>query len=159
MTNPIIYVVLNGELKMSPGKAAAQAVHASMMLSNETRVEFVMEMKRSVIVLEAENTQQMMNLYTYLNETRLDHDYYIDEGMNEVSPYSATALAVGPIASDDLEMREILAPFPLYGGHIKVRKIENVLGYELQTKDSITIPHNIGISSSIAFRVLKKASK
>ena len=55
MKNPIIYIVLNGELKMSPGKAAAQAVHSVMMLNNNY---FASNYKRTVVVLEAKNAEQ-----------------------------------------------------------------------------------------------------
>lgn len=112
MDNPFIYIVINGELKMSPGKAAAQAVHAAAMLQGIH--DFSREIKRTVIVLEAKNTQQLMNLRGYLSALNIPSEYYIDEGVNEVDVYSVTALAVGPIEADDLEKREILAPFPLF---------------------------------------------
>lgn len=115
MTNPFIYVVLNGELKMSPGKAAAQAVHALGSLNEESGIaEWSSEHKRTVIVLEAKNQQQMDNLWDYLSNLDIPTAYYIDEGVNEVSAYSTTALAIGPIAALDYEKRDILKPFPLF---------------------------------------------
>lgn len=116
MKNPIIYIILNGELKMSPGKAAAQAVHASMMLNANSKSDFMSDHKRTVIVLEAKNAEQIKNLAIYLDEADIDCDYYIDEGKNEIDAYSVTALAVGPIAYDDKENREMFESFPLYNG-------------------------------------------
>ena len=115
MENPIIYILLNGELKMSPGKAAAQAVHASMLLNSRSREDFTSDYKRTVIILEAKNSEQIKNLYSYLDEVEVDCDYYIDEGKNEVDAYSATALAIGPIEYDDIKSREMLSAFPLFG--------------------------------------------
>lgn len=114
MKNPVLYVVLNGELKMSAGKAAAQAVHAVMMLNGNSKFDFLTDYKRTVVVLEAKNDQQLLNLYMYLDQAEIDADYYIDEGKNEVDAYSITALAVGPIAFDDTEKRNIFSDFPLY---------------------------------------------
>lgn len=117
MKNPILYIILNGELKMSPGKAAAQAVHASMMLNGNSKSDFMSDYKRTVIVLEAKNAEQIKNLYNYLDADEiLDADYYIDEGRNEVDAYSVTALAIGPIAYDDIEKREMFEAFPLFHG-------------------------------------------
>lgn len=115
MNNQIIYIVLNGELKMSSGKAAAQAVHAAMMLNIEARDEFMNNYKRTVIVLEAKNSEQIKNIYSYLDDVAVEADYYIDEGVNEVDAYSVTALAVGPIDALDLAKRNIFAGLPLFG--------------------------------------------
>lgn len=112
MVNPVIYVLLNGDLKMSAGKAAAQSVHAAAMLPGIAK--FGKHVKRTVIVLEANNTQQIFSLRSYLKKAKVPCDFYIDEGHNEVEPYTVTALAVGPIAEDDLATREILRSFSLY---------------------------------------------
>lgn len=114
-TNPILYVILNKELNMSAGKAAAQTAHAVAMLGNFNNA-FIDFNKRTVIVLEAENEAQIRNLNEYLFNEGLSSYYYIDEGFNEVGPYSVTAMAVEPIAAGDEERRQIFAPFNLYGG-------------------------------------------
>lgn len=115
MNNPIIYIVINGELKMSPGKVAAQAVHAAMMLNGNSKQDFLSDYKRTVIVLEAKNSEQIKNLYLYLDDDAdIDADYYIDEGANEVDPYSVTALAA--FVGDNEELRSLFSAFPLYRG-------------------------------------------
>ncbi len=115
MDNPFIYIFINGELKMSAGKATAQAVHALAELSNHQGLSpFASQTKRTVIVLEAKNQQQIDNLQAYLSELEIDAATYIDEGHNEVEAYSVTAMAVGPIDEDDFEKRDIFAAFPLY---------------------------------------------
>lgn len=113
---PILYVILNGELRMSAGKAAAQAVHAAM-LGKEWSKLFTYWNERSVIVLEARNTQQIKNLKEYLQKADVHSEYYIDEGVNEVETYSITALAVEPFLSSEEEKRKIFSSFPLYGSN------------------------------------------
>lgn len=115
MENPVLYVVLNGEHKMSAGKAAAQAVHAAMLLEGNYSGLFVSGYKRTVVVLEAKNGEQIKNLLEYLQGAGIFAAYYIDEGKNEVDAYSVTALAVEPIAFDDIEKRGIFSDFPLFG--------------------------------------------
>jgi len=112
---------------MSPGKACAQSVHASMMLNGNSKSDFISDYKRTVIVLEAKNSEQIKDLYAYLDDTYLDANYYIDEGKNEVDAYSITALAVGPIAYDDEEKREIFEAFPLFGNESNYLKAYNHL--------------------------------
>lgn len=123
-TNPILYVILNKELNMSAGKASAQAVHAAMMLENNYSGLFSSSYKRTVVVLEAENENQIRNLYLYLENAGIFCDYYIDEGVNEVSAYSITSMAVEPIDSGDKEKREIFSQFKLFSGDNHDKEIE-----------------------------------
>lgn len=97
---------------MSAGKAAAQAVHASAMVSGIEK--FGKEVVRTVVILEAKNTQQLLSFHTYLNRLGFESKYYIDEGVNEVGAYSITALAFQPIWSGDEEIRSLFSSFPLY---------------------------------------------
>lgn len=116
--NPVLYVILNGSLNMSPGKAAAQAVHAAMMLPEDARSEFTGDdrpYKRTVIVLEAKDGVQMDNIVDYVDNAGLKCEYYIDEGKNEVDAFSFTAMAVETIDENDEEAREIFSALPLYG--------------------------------------------
>lgn len=113
--NPILYVVLNGSLKMSSGKAAAQAVHAAMLLEgNYKKPKFVAGYKRTVVVLEAKDGETIKNLLEYLQGAGIFAAYYIDENPED-QPYQITALAVEPIAHDDTEKRSIFSDFPLFG--------------------------------------------
>lgn len=152
MNNPILYIVLNGELKMSPGKAAAQAVHSAMLLSKFSHEDFVSAFRRTVIVLEAKNAEQIKNLAWYLGEAEVDSDYYIDEGVNEVDAYSVTALAA--FVGENEELRTIFESFPLYGGHVTVHRTE---GLFQDRKEKVVLPGNVEIDSRIAFNALKRS--
>lgn len=112
MCNRVVYVIINGELGMSPGKVAAQSVHAAAMLPQIG--VFGKDVQRTVLVLEAKDTQQILAFHNYLQKAGIFSNYYIDEGVNEVDVYSVTALAAGPIMSDDLEQRELFKGFDLY---------------------------------------------
>lgn len=101
---------------MSAGKAAAQAVHAAMMLQ-ERGFEFANFNKRTVVVLEAKNSEAIKNLQEYLTNGDIWSDYYIDEGVNEVDAYSVTALVVEPIDAEDSDKREIFSAFNLFGAN------------------------------------------
>jgi len=139
MKNPIIYIILNGELKMSPGKACSQSVHASMMLNANSKSDFLSDKKRTVIILEAKSTEQIKNLFIYLDDDDIDCDYYVDEGKNEVDAYSVTALAVGPIAYDDTEKREMFEAFPLFHGEfdrdVCKRYLERMISHYMHCLD------------------------
>jgi peptidyl-tRNA hydrolase len=116
MENPILYVILNKSLQMSPGKAAAQAVHAAMMLEHKYRDLFLSKTRRTVIVLEASGREQLDGIADYLADAGMDYEYYTDEGVNEVSAFSLTALAVEPIDADDKEKRKIFESLRLFNG-------------------------------------------
>lgn len=86
-----MYVVVNSDLHMSRGKTAAQVAHAVARVG--------VPAPKTVIVLRG-TTQQLYNLNTYVTRMNLPHHLYIDEGVNEVSPMSVTALAIGNYADD-----------------------------------------------------------
>lgn len=153
MKNPVLYVILNGELKMSPGKAAAQAVHSALMLNGNSKEDFLSDYRRTVIVLEAKNSEQIKNLYTYLDETEVDANYYIDEGENEVDPYSVTALAA--FVGDNEELRAMFEGFPLYKGHSEVVRVDH-WGYE---EDSVTVKLPVYVDSRLSLRDVKRNNK
>lgn len=157
MKNPIMYVVLNGELKMSPGKAAAQAVHSAMLLNGNSKSDFLSDYRRTVIVLEAKNAMQLQNLAIYLDGADIDSDYYIDEGVNEVDAYSITALAA--FVGDNEGPRQVFEAFPLYNGHVTVKHVSTDLGFAVRTKEKLIIPGNLKVESGFVFRGLKKAAR
>ena len=151
MNNPILYIVLNGELKMSPGKAAAQAVHSAMLLQNTARSVFTSSPRRTVIVLEAKNSQQIQSLYKYIHGYDIDADYYIDEGVNEVDAYSVTALAA--FVGENEELRQVFEAFPLYNGHIEVKRVDD-FG---DVYDRVTVPGGTRIKGRFGFNSLKRS--
>lgn len=156
MKNPLIYIVLNRELKMSPGKAAAQTAHAMAQLHAIYGLhKFSEEVKRTVVVLEAKNQLQMDNLETYLMSLSIPCASYIDEGVNEVDAYSVTALAAGPFEAEDTESRSMFSSFDLYQGCITVKKVDRFGLPEEEAK----LENNAEIEGFWSFNAIKRASK
>ncbi len=150
--NPVLYVVLNGELQMSPGKGAAQAVHAAMLLEGNYDGLFVSGYKRTVIVLEAENGETIKNLLEYLQGAGIFAAYYIDEVSEKKAPYQVTALAVEPIPYEDEEKRSIFENFSLFQGHVTVKRHDR-FGF---TQDKVKIKNGTVIDENYwFFRKLK----
>ncbi len=112
---PILYIILNGELKMSPGKGAAQAVHAAMMLETGASQLFKDKYERTVIILEAKNSEALRNLHEYLKTANIYSKYYIDERSEKGDPYQLTALAVDIFDIEDTDKRSIFSGFSLFG--------------------------------------------
>jgi len=154
--NPVLYIVLNGELEMSPGKGAAQAVHAAMLLEGNYSGLFVSGYKRTVVVLEARNGETIKNLLEYLQGAGIFAAYYIDEMSEKHQPYQITALAVEPIDADDEEKRSIFAGFDLFQGHITVKRMNRFGFFE----DKVKIKNNTEIEDEFwFFRKLKRLVK
>lgn len=111
MTYSRMYVLVNKDLDMSTGKIAAQVAHATVRLA-------VKEVPRTVVVLEATG-EQIKNLERYLDREKVGCFLYIDEGANEIPPFSVTTLAVAPIDDDDMELRELFQGFNLLKKTVK----------------------------------------
>lgn len=98
-----MYVLVNTELGMSIGKTAAQVAHAVARIRSNN-------IPHTVIVLEA-STEQLHNLHEYLDRIGIQNHLYIDEGVNEIEPFSVTALAIEPL--EEPSGMETLAGFNL----------------------------------------------
>lgn len=153
--HPVLYIVLNGELGMSPGKAAAQATHAAMLLEGNYGGLFVSGYKRTVVVLEAPDGETIKNLLEYLQGAGVFAAYYVDELSEKKKPYQVTALAVEPIDHDDEEKRSIFKDFPLYGGHVTVERVDR-FGI---TEEKIKIKNGTKLEGWWNFRWLKRSAK
>lgn len=157
--NDVLYVILNGSLNMSPGKAAAQAVHAAMSLATTHRINFVANKRRTVIVLEAKDREQMDGICDYLFEASIDFERYIDEGVNEVQAFSMTAIAVEPFSADDTQKREIFAGLSLYHGNTDGDEKACSDDYEddcCDTEAPYDVPYNISHVQRQLSEVIRK---
>jgi len=112
----VLYVILNGSLNMTAGKAAAQTAHAVAMLPTIHTESFVQDYRRTVIVLSANGREQMDGIVDYLYDAGIVCEAYTDEGVNEVDAFSMTAIAVEPIEEDDERTRAIFSGLNLYKG-------------------------------------------
>lgn len=104
-----MYILINKDYPMSPGKVAAQTAHAVARLKDDCHPDMV-------VVLEA-TSDQLYNLEDYLYNKNVECHLYIDEGANEVPPYTITAMAVE--ALPEFSYWELFAGFKLYKGEKK----------------------------------------
>lgn len=120
-----LYVIVNGALEMSPGKVASQVAHAVAKLTatdpyicDKVR-ELGMNDPSKVVVLRAQDGEQMYYLRSYLENKRVGVGMYVDEGSHETPPFYATCMAIEPVDTSDMrlgeEVEELLKDFPLYG--------------------------------------------
>ncbi len=106
------FVIVPKDPVMSAGKIASQVAHATFMaLKNQrgdhlNRTDCKPEMSSTiideweengmcVIVLECVDTIQLLGIAKYLEQWKIPHHLYIDEGMTEIPMGTPTALATG----------------------------------------------------------------
>ncbi|MEM1606711.1 MAG: peptidyl-tRNA hydrolase Pth2 [Candidatus Bathyarchaeia archaeon] len=111
-------IVLRSDLKMSPGKAAAQASHAAVSSSEEARKTYPswwrewMESGQCKIVLKVNSEAELLNLEKKAKELGLPTALISDMGLTELEPGTITALGIGPAPSDIVD--KITGSLPLY---------------------------------------------
>ena len=120
---PVIYVVVNKALNMSAGKLAAQVGHAivgtcARYRGTDLNDRWLRFPHRWMIILEAKDGEQLYYLYDYLLERRVTSYRVIDEGVNEIRPFSITALGVGPLDKDSDEA-QYLSGLKLYSDNMR----------------------------------------
>lgn len=148
--NPVQYIILNKGAKMSTGKAAAQAAHASVEglrlqaaekngpWSNPFDLSIVNRWYRgghyAKIVLEVADAAALNTARCYLEDRGFKSMLIIDEGRTEVDPLTPTALGFGVVDKDLPHVRESFGEFKLYRDEPapeavrRVRRLRNFLG-------------------------------
>lgn len=100
---------------MSKGKMASQVAHATFLALDKFKdKKLILEWKSKgmcVIVLECEDQNHLIHIAEYLKQWKITHALYVDEGITETLPLTATALATGIIKEEDTWMFE---KFQLY---------------------------------------------
>ena len=97
------FVIIPKKPWMSPGKLISQGCHATFMAlqgENKTLLEEWKKKGMCVIVLRCKNIEQLSNIAKYLEQWKIKHYLYIDEGVTEVEPMTPTALATGILTED-----------------------------------------------------------
>ncbi len=98
-------IVLRADLKMSPGKAAAQAAHASVTALEEARkrkpewVEAWFEEGQKKVILRVESEGELLELKKKADAEDLPAAIIRDLGLTELPPNTITALGIGPAPS------------------------------------------------------------
>jgi len=92
-------IVVREDLKMSSGKVAAQACHAS--LAAYRRADKISKTRwdvegEKVVVVKCKDIRELMALKDKAKELRLSWATVQDAGHTEVEPGTVTALGIGP---------------------------------------------------------------
>src|SRR3989338_5695907 len=107
-------IVIRGDLKMSRGKAAAQAAHASVSSLEDADKKAAAAWKangQKKVVLKAKSEQELTELAGRCKKHRVAFDLISDAGLTEVAPGTLTALGVGP--DEEEKINKITGSLPL----------------------------------------------
>jgi PTH2 family peptidyl-tRNA hydrolase len=115
---PVMYIIANRGLKMSPGKLAAQVAHAAVEAFQVSDPEMIkawyIGRHHTKIVLGAESDEAMHNAYAYLTDRGFDAVAIIDEGRTEIPEFSFTAIGVAIVDKDDPHTAATFESFRTY---------------------------------------------
>jgi len=108
------FVIVPKKPKMSKGKIASQVAHATFMALENQRVsdgdrslketmKLQYEWRHNgmcVIVKQCKDEIKLQGIAKYLEQWKVPHHIYIDEGITEVEMGTATALATGVLPEE-----------------------------------------------------------
>jgi len=110
--------VLRSDIKMSPGKAAAQASHAAVSSAEEARRNYPswwrewIEGGQCKIILKANSETELLEMERKARDMKLPTALITDMGLTELEPGTITALGIGPAPSNLID--KITGSLPLY---------------------------------------------
>ena len=114
MRRPTVYIFVNKELQMSPGKMAAQAAHAMSRVPMLRSQAVWLRPHQTVLVMQARDEQHLNNIEAYLQERSIETYKVIDEGVNEIDPHVATAMATQVVDKDLEDIQDTFSTFKTY---------------------------------------------
>lgn len=115
---PVMYIIANRSLGMSPGKLGAQVAHAAceaMIISDQKLIDqWRSGGHYTKIVLQADGSQQLSTIREYLTERGFKTALIIDEGRTEIPAFSKTALGCAIVDKSDQHVIDTFSSFELY---------------------------------------------
>jgi PTH2 family peptidyl-tRNA hydrolase len=102
-------LVLRGELRLTPGKAAVQAAHAAVLLVLEgqrrraTALDAWLAQGQKKIALEAPNLETLEDLRRGAVARGIPAVFVEDAGLTEVAPGTRTCLGLGPAPASEVD--------------------------------------------------------
>jgi len=111
-------IVLRADLKMSAGKAAAQAGHAAVSAAEKARAEHRdwwrrwMEEGQRKIVLKVSSEEDLLRIEREAKALNLPTALITDMGLTELKPGTKTSLGIGPAPSELVD--RVTGKLPLY---------------------------------------------
>jgi len=117
MPNPVMYLVANKGLGMSPGKLAAQTAHAAVrayLTSGLAIRSEWLKLGETKIVLEARDTEHLLSVREYIEKRGYRTYLIIDEGRTEIAPHSPTVLGIEILDKDDPNVKFTFSSLKTY---------------------------------------------
>jgi PTH2 family peptidyl-tRNA hydrolase len=111
-------LILRSDLKMSCGKAAAQACHAAVSAAEKTRKTHPswwrgwMKEGQRKIALKVSSELELLEIEKKTEESKIPTVLISDTGLTELPPGTVTALGIGPATSNLVD--KITGNLPLY---------------------------------------------
>ena len=99
-------IVLRADLKLSKGKAAAQAAHASILsydLATMRDRKKWKEQGQKKVVLKVNTLDEIYNLKYESEKFDLPVAIVEDAGLTEIPPGTVTAIGIGPASADEID--------------------------------------------------------
>ena len=107
-------IVVRDDLKLSPGKMAAQACHASLsawkVTDKVSQAKWAIEGEK-VVVVKCKDIQELMDLKDKAKALRISYAVITDAGHTEIEPGTVTCIGLGP--DSDLTLDKVT-------GHLKM---------------------------------------
>jgi PTH2 family peptidyl-tRNA hydrolase len=110
-------IVFRSDLKLSKGKAAAQAGHAAVSAAEEARKhdqdwwrEWIVEGQCKIIV-KVKSEKELLELKEQAEHLTLPRALIIDRGLTEIPPDTITCLGIGPAPAEKID--KITGSLPL----------------------------------------------
>lgn len=102
-------IVFRTDLKLSKGKIAAQAGHASVSAAEEARrrhkewwTAWLSEGQRKIAV-KVKNEKALLSLEKLAKELALPYYLVVDKGLTEIPPDTITCLGIGPAPAEKID--------------------------------------------------------
>jgi PTH2 family peptidyl-tRNA hydrolase len=107
-------IVIRSDLKLSRGKTAAQACHASVtsaLKSDKIIMKKWESEGQKKVILKARSLEELLELKKKCEKLGLKHSIISDAGHTELSPGTVTALGIGP--DEESKIDKVTGSLPL----------------------------------------------
>lgn len=124
--NPAMYLFVNSQIGMSPGKLAAQASHAAVEGYLLSRADLISNWRLGghykKLVMDGGDSLSLLTIERYIKDRGFKTRLIIDEGRTEINPFQATALGVEIVDKDDEHVALTFGEFKTLRSPTKRRK-------------------------------------
>jgi PTH2 family peptidyl-tRNA hydrolase len=107
-------MVLRSDIKMSKGKAAAQACHASVssaLKSEKSKIRKWEHEGQKKVILKSRSLNELLSLKAKCDRLGLTNAIISDAGLTEILPGTITALGIGP--DEEAKIDKVTGSLPL----------------------------------------------